>query len=365
MLDVRRSEPCPPLSGPIDKTDGRWQRDNGVAVTTKFEPRIASKDAFESFATSRAELLLEYLNDPSWRQRWQVWRRHAADPELRKILGRIHVAIVTAQRLDAPAGGIGDEGRERASLLLAGDLRNLSLDSALEVVDGLDQLLIERGDERYLRDVLAVEIARDRIDTTATTWSHVFGAPPPKEEIALIDGGLTFDGTGLSAVRNQLAALYRTRSVLYDLHRARQGMKTRHLLLLAPVLAALLIAFGAVSYVAGAAPSSIALAAVAGGLGAALSGTLKLRDQISNINDLRAFGPSVVIQPLIGAAAGLLLLLVLESGLIKVGWGGSEWATRGVIAFVGGYSEPFFLGIVGRVSSIGEAGPAGAPPPNK
>jgi hypothetical protein len=295
-----------------------------------------------------------------------LWRRHATDPELRKILGRIHFAIVTAQRLDAAsAEGIGDEGRERASHLLSGDPRNLSLDSALEVVDGLDQLLIEHGDERYLRDLLAVEIARDRIDTTATTWTHVFGEPPPKSAVDLIDGGQQLDQTELVAIQNQLAALYRTRSVLYDLHRARQGMKVHHLLLLTPVLAALLVVFAAATYAAGGTPTSIVLTAIAGGLGAALSGTLKLRDQVNNINDLRAFAPAVVVQPLIGATAGLFVLLVLESGMISVGGGGSAWATRGVIAFVAGFSEPFLLGIVGRVSSIGEGRPPGHQPTAK
>jgi hypothetical protein len=327
---------------------------------------MATKGVFESLATKRAELFLAYLDDPSWRQRLKLWRRQATDPELRKILGRIHVAIVTAQRLDAvSADGIGDEGRERASHLLAGDPQNLSLDSALEVVDGLDQLLIEHGDERYLRDLLAVEIARDRIDTTATTWTHVFGEPPPESEVALIDSGQQLDQPGLVTIKNQLAALYRTRSVLYDLHRARRSMKVHHLMLLTPVLAALLVAFGAATYAAGGTASSIALAAVAGGLGAALSGTMKLRDQVNNINDLRAFAPSVVVQPLIGATAGLFVLLVLESGLIVVGGGSSAWATRGVIAFVAGFSEPFFLGIVGRVSSIGEGRPPGHQPTAK
>jgi hypothetical protein len=94
-----------------------------------------------------------------------------------------------------------------------------------------------------------------------------------------------------------------------------------------------------------------------------LSGTLKLRDNTENINDLRAFAPSIVVQPLIGATGGLLLLLVLDSKLVNVNWGGDEWARHGVIALVAGFSEPFFLGIVGRVTAIAEAPDGGRSDP--
>ena len=80
-----------------------------------------------------------------------------------------------------------------------------------------------------------------------------------------------------------------------------------------------------------------------------------MRDHVTNINDLRAFAPAIVVQPLIGATAGLLLLVALDSKLIAVNWGGPDWASRGVIAFAAGFSEPFFLGIVGKVSAIGES----------
>lgn len=326
--------------------------------------RTTSRSEFASLTTKSAESILAYLNGAFPLRGFMFWNRGARDPELRKILGRIHAAIGAAQDLDtATRHGLGEEGRGRVSQLLASDPRQLGLDAALEVVDMLDQVLIDHGDERYLRSLLAVEFARDRIDTTATTWSVAFGQPPTNDEVSLIQAGTPLDGTHLSAIRNQLAALYRTRSILYNLHRARESMKSHHLLLLAPVLLVLLAAFAAALYVAGESLSSIALALVAGALGGSLSGTLKVRDHVRTINDLRDFSPSVVVQPLIGATAGLLLLAVLNSRLVTVNWGGPAWATASVIAFVGGFSEPFFLGIVGRVAAIGESRAAGQTPP--
>jgi hypothetical protein len=333
-------------------------RDVGVATDLHLRP--GNREEFSRLASDQAKNILDYLDAGSGSQQLLFWRRHAGDPELRKLLGRIHTAIGNAQRLDtASTEGLGAKGRDRICELLATDPRTLDVDGALEIIDNLDQFLIEHGDEYFLHSLLAAEFARDKIETTATTWSAVHGKPPPTEEIHLVYSGQPFDDARLTAVRHQLAALYRTRSIIYDLHRARQAMKGQHLWLLAPVLLALLVAFAGTILVAGGSPSSIALAAVAGALGAALSGTFKLRDHITNINDLRAFAPSVVVQPLIGATAGLLLLVVLSSKLITVNWGGPDWATRGVIEFVAGFSEPFFLGIIGKVAAIGESRPDG------
>jgi hypothetical protein len=138
----------------------------------------------------------------------------------------------------------------------------------------------------------------------ATTWKVAFGHPPSKDEASHVDTGRPIDEAQISAIRNQLAALYRSGSILYQLHRARAGMKSTYLLLLVPVLTLLLMAFATAVAAAGASWSSIGLALAAGASGASLSGTLKVRDQISSINDLRAFTPSVVVQPLIGATAG-------------------------------------------------------------
>jgi hypothetical protein len=126
-------------------------------------------------------------------------------------------------------------------------------------------------------------------------------------------------------------------------------MKARHLWLLSPVLLVLIGAFATSIGLAGGDWRVILLAALAGGVGAGLSGAFKLRDQVRNINDLRALRPALVVQPLLGAAAGLFLLLVLESGLLSVKLG---WAGQGAVAFVAGFSEPFFLGIVNRVAEI-------------
>jgi len=130
-------------------------------------------------------------------------------------------------------------------------------------------------------------------------------------------------------------------------------MQVRHLLLLVPVLVLLVAGLGlAVTAVAPDAPVPIVM--VGGALGATVSGTRKLRDEVPNINALRAFTPAILVQPLLGAAAGLLLLLALESGLLGLDSSGQSWALLGALAFAAGFSEPVFLGVVARVAAIGE-----------
>jgi hypothetical protein len=88
-------------------------------------------------------------------------------------------------------------------------------------------------------------------------------------------------------------------------------------------------------------------------LGATLSGIFRVRDRLTELDDLRSFWPAMRIQPLIGATAGLVTLLILEGGAVKLdGTDTSSWAARALLTFVAGFSEPFFLGLVQRVAVV-------------
>jgi hypothetical protein len=64
------------------------------------------------------------------------------------------------------------------------------------------------------------------------------------------------------------------------------------------------------------------------------------------------------VQPIVGACAGLIVFLILDSKAIEPGAGGSvTWSGRGVLAFAAGFSEPFFLGIVQRVAVVSDRQP--------
>jgi hypothetical protein len=265
-----------------------------------------------------------------------------ADPELQKNLERLYRAMVDARRLklaDEPA-------RELLALLDGVDVSALNHRTSGALMETVDELLIANGDVQLLSQLLVAEYDRDRIDakTGVVTWAGVFGDR--------IDPLALSDGETRERARTQLLDLYRARAMSYALERARSMPRARRLLFLAPFLL-LLVALLVVTAVL--AISSLSwwgalLAAVAGAVGATLSGAFKLRDQAPRVSDMRVFWYVFSVQPLIGAVAGLFLLLVLLSGIVKVADVGNVWATRGAVAFAAGFSEPFLLKTVGRLA---------------
>jgi hypothetical protein len=56
----------------------------------------------------------------------------------------------------------------------------------------------------------------------------------------------------------------------------------------------------------------------------------------------------------IGAVAGLFLWIVLESGLVEIAGRGDDWAVEAAVAFAAGFSEPFVLKTVARITGGGD-----------
>ena len=226
------------------------------------------------------------------------------------------------------------------------------VDSALSLSTRLGEMLFELEDEAYVCSAVTAEFHRE--DTTPVTWKELYGDQRP-EALETFRKGDHIKDPDLTSVRNQLKALWHTRYEEYLLLRTRQSMKSQFLLALACVLLILNVLFAWAIIRAGSLGlRDIALVGLAGAVGALMSGTFKLRDSILHINDLRAFRPVIVVQPLLGIASALFLLLALETGVFTVGRETSAWAARGLLGFVAGFSEPFVLGVIESVASIAE-----------
>jgi hypothetical protein len=314
---------------------------------------VDDPEDLDQLAAGKAKEILALLSEPLWKIGWRR-RPPPRDPEHRKLLRRLHAALIEVPRMAGAA-----DARTRAAELLDFEPRSLGLDATAELVNAWDQLLIDHGPEGFVRGLLAVEQVRDASGQGPTTWREVFGEPMPKGDSTdawhAIDAGAAL-GTTDQAARRMLSVLYAARGSLYELDRARMMQKAYYLWRLVPVLLVLIVGLAVLVGTIDDGPSgqTIFAAALAGALGGAVSGTFKLRDQVSRIGQLRAFQPAIVVQPLLGAAAGLFLLAVLESRLIDIDWGGQDWAEAAVFAFAAGFSEPFFLGVVSRITAIGE-----------
>ncbi|MGH3114354.1 MAG: hypothetical protein ACRDOP_12915 [Gaiellaceae bacterium] len=312
-----------------------------------------SPDEFHNALRARSEAIVSRLA----RSGWRFWDRTVPrNPELRKNLERMHTAIADARWLERE-GNLDAEARTVLGELLERDPPNSS-DALGELLEEVDRALIAVGDESFLCSLLELEYARDEQEGGGdiTTWRTLYKRKPIAASVEYANGETVAAGA-LEEARRKLSVLYRTRQSLYALARARSGTKAMRLVWLAPVMAGLAVALIIVIDLAAddASWRNGLLVAVAGALGATLSGALKLRDQLPRIASMRTFWYAFALQVPIGAVAGLFLWIVLESGLVEIaGQQGADWAVEAAVAFAAGFSEPFVLKTVERITGGGD-----------
>ena len=286
-----------------------------------------------------------------------------ADPELRKALGVIQTHLSETRRLLAlPADGTAPRDaavRELRSLVQTEPAR-LAIDSAWELAGALKRLNLRLGDDAYIGSRLEYEQSRAGASGQWHGWNAHFD---PAELTALVDVFRARRPSALEHARavDRLTFLYLMREEAGRDRRARAALKCLYLTKLAPALLALVVGLGvAVNYsTKGSFLETILLTACAGGVGSMLSGFFRVRDQLVRLDELRGFWPAMRVQPIVGACAGLIVFLLLDSKAIQLGsLGSATWSGRGLLAFAAGFSEPFFLGIVQRVAVVPDR-PAG------
>jgi hypothetical protein len=299
-------------------------------------------DALDEELERRANDILTLLANTQINRRLRL-----RNPEFRKNLDRLYTAIRDTQRLRRAESLTPDQEQRLEGLLLFPDeVMKLNADALGLLLESVDQALVEAGDEKLVDGMLETEYLRDSDErgSRIPTWSTVHGDKRP---------------TDLEEKKRDLATLLRVRHSVYSLRRARDGTKATRLVWLAPVLAALVVAFiGVADWVSeDASWSEGLLVALAGAMGATLAAAFKLRDTLPRLSDLRWFWYAFALQPLLGSVAGLFLWVVLESGIVEIGAPGEDWAEAVVLGFVAGFSEPFLLGTIERITGSGAAKP--------
>lgn len=286
------------------------------------------------------------------------WQRNVGSPELKKALGYLQGAIADARRLLAvPPDSLSlrtDEIEARFRDVLDQPVDSLTIDSAWELYGQVKAMLPLLANGDYIAAQLDYEAQRVKDGSRWHGWNQHFG----KDELAQMRSNYRKRQPNETLHRQaaeKLSFLYTQRTEAGRDRRARAGQKCRYLNALAPALlalqAALVIAIG--YFAADDVLKAVAVAGTAGALGATLSGTMRIRDDLRDLDDLRSFWPAMRVQPLVGATAGLVVLLLMESGTLDIGSDDSgHWAGRALLAFAAGFSEPFFLGLVQRVAVV-------------
>jgi hypothetical protein len=307
-------------------------------------------------AASPADEIVERLDlDELLSPRRWVWTTR--DPELRKVLGVLQSEIGETRGLLARSRASQRAGAHERDLeeLLRQRVGELSVDTGWELVGELKRMNLRLGDRSYIASRLEYEQSRN---TAKGRW-HSWGAHFSRKELdALVRTyrGGTPNRSARALALDRLNSLYVMRAEAGRDRRAKAALKCLYLKRLALVLVGLLVVLAVtVSVTAGEARAPVLLAASAGALGSTLSGIFAVRDQLVRLDELRGFAPAMRVQPLVGACAGLFALLVLQSNVVSIGPTIEEpWSTQVLLAFAAGFSEPFFLGLVKRVTVLSE-----------
>ena len=296
------------------------------------------------------------------RGQWKSTSR--AHPERSKVMGLIQSELSEASRLLATQGGRDCAAERELKALLLANMRIRTVDDGWELAARLKRLNLRIGrfDRAYVQSLLEYESAHTRDPRHWHTWNKHFR----KQELLDLLQAYTSRAVRVKdrdRAVDRLNFLYLKRAEAGRDRRAKAALKDLYLKHLTLVLLPFLLGLGTIALVSTTASHSVwrafAVAALAGALGSTLSSVLRLRDQLLRMEELRAFKPAMLVQPLVGASAGALVFLLLASGAFSVGTlDPAAWPSPGVLGFAAGFSEPFFLGLVDRVAGLPEQRPA-------
>jgi hypothetical protein len=296
---------------------------------------------------------------------WMPARR--AHPERSKVLGLIQSELSEASRLLATQSGRDRAAERDLKALLLENIRIRTVDQGWELAARLRRLNLRLGrfDRAYVQSLLEYESAHAEDPRHWHTWVRHFRQQELHDLLQVYSSQAIGGGERDRAVE-RLNSLYLKRAEAGRDRRAKADLKDMYLTRLSWLLIPFLLGLGTVAFVSTTVSHSVwrafAVAALTGALGSTLCGVLRLRDQFLRMDELRAFKPALLVQPLVGASAGALVFLLLASRAFSVGSLDPEaWPSPGVLGFAAGFSEPFFLGLVDRVAGVPEQRPA--PPP--
>jgi hypothetical protein len=311
----------------------------------------AKKAVEEAIQTVRREL-----------QKQGSWPLKERLPVRRKVFMMIYDRLLLIHAsLPGPANGASDRNkRSNSRIIETVKLLDETIEdsAAWDVADSLKELLAEVAPSECVYWALVEE--KGRKPEWANHWSKYFQAEDLDDAIERYEENPErFDAR---KPRERLVALYRIRDGLGRHDRAREGIRGQYLLGVSVVLGlsavALLLTWFWTSISTTRLLPHMVLASVSGAVGAVLSGALRLRD-LGRIVELQAVWKTLLLQAVLGVTLAIVVVLILRSDLVQIGSLDLEPGTPAewfVVGFASGFSEPFALGILKRITSLGDGG---------
>ncbi len=219
----------------------------------------------------------------------------------------------------------------------------------------LEALLIDLGDEKYLRERAAAFYTERH--GRGVRWGTMY----PRQVPPILAGSRSGRRPGpedVDLTRRMLQQLVAAKQFDDVPVRNRNELTLRALRIIAPVVLLASVAFAVA--IADVVPDDrvLQLAAAAGAIGAALGTLIRVRDDLIPGSQIREFVPFFISQVTVGATAGMLAFLVDRSGIVAVGGDASGLAA---VAFALGFTEAAFLRLIARVANLAGGGAGAAP----
>jgi hypothetical protein len=248
-------------------------------------------------------------------------------------------------------------GLHAEKILVTVQLVNESLggDAAWDVSDYLKELLPLVASDDWVYRALLEE--KGRSAEVPHRWNSLSSASKLDKLIKGYDGSLPSpDG---KVARQNLTALYVIRNDRGRHDRAREGLRSLYLRQVALGLL-LLLAISVASMLGlrtSDAWSPIIIVFFAGGLGAVLSGIIRIRD-VERIAQIDTVWRTMVSQVVLGGTLAVIVLVTLQTGLVQLATldfsGTLNPLAVYLVGLISGYSEPFAIGLLKKVVELGK-----------
>jgi hypothetical protein len=297
--------------------------------------------------------------DVEFERRVEAWserarhRRWLFNPGQRKELERIGQTLteLIAVELSAPS----ESRRSAIDRVIDANPERLDEIRTTEVVTELKKILVRAADPDVIYAMAEDEGRWTKKMTSWLTWDQLFGPGDPPG-LPSYQAGKQPTDEEVQATRRRLYQLLVARLDDIQVHRERTDRRKWNLINLSIVLLAILTGLGAVANALGA--SILLIASLAGMLGSALSGTFRARDTLVRASDIQAFTQTLPAQLLVGGAAGFAVTAFLQARLVTIaGLDLSVWQGVAAAGFLAGFSEPWFLGTVRKITTLGATVP--------
>lgn len=284
-------------------------------------------------------------------------------PVERKVYSMIHDRLLRLQAslLDPPS-----QAKDNIKCLgsrIIGTLKlfddSITEEAAWNIADSLKELLLEVAPPDFIYSALVEEKGRlgeekGRDPEDGHCWDKYFPFIELWECITKYEEGPSAFNSRLASER--LKTLYKIRNDWGRHNRARDGVRYRYLLgvsfLLLPLC--LLGLFLDIELNSQPLNYQMGIVLIAGAMGAVLSRAIKLRD-LERIIQLKSEWRTLFPQMVLGSTLAMVVVLILRTGFIKIG--NIDFVKVNelfVVGFISGFSEPFALGIIERITTFGK-----------